>query len=62
MPVNDVLIVYMQTDMVEAWYLLREHLLPVSLHLPQMALTVDDLVKADPVIPEQGADVRFRAE
>ena len=59
---NDFLVVDMQGDPVTVRQFLGQDRFVVPLDLLQVAVSVDDAVKADAVAPEEPADIPFRPE
>ena len=59
---DHVLIIDMQRDPVVGRHFLRQRCCRILLDFFQMTRTVHDLVKADPLIAEQGAYVEFGSE
>ena len=60
--VDDILVIDMEGDAVEAGHFLGQNLRPVALDLAQVALGVDDLVKVDAVAGKEGAQVALGPE
>jgi len=61
-PVDDILVVDVQIDMVESRNLLRKQARSAALHLFQMARSIDDLVKSNSVLAEKRTDIPLRTE